>query len=297
MVWLIGLGGIALGGQRLRASRNVVQAQNAQLARQNLQLQQAYEQLDREFKTVGDVQVSLLPPRIPEIPGFQVATHYKPARRAGGDYFDFFPLPDNRWGFLVADVSGHGAPAAVVMAMTRVILHTSRRWTPPDEVLAQLNDDLSSNILLGQFVTACYGVLDPTSGTFTFASAGHPQPLYFEPEHGCVEELATESGFPLGLQTGAEYPAASVTLAPESLLVLYTDGITEALDAADQQFGPERLMNVLQARHREGAAALRDAVLASLDAHRGPVQLADDATLVVISVLRRNYSRGENRIP
>ena len=285
LIWLVGMAGLVIGGQRLRARRDAIEVKNAQLAERSRQVQRAYELLDHEFKVVADVQVSLLPPRVPEIPGFEGATHYRPATRAGGDYFDFFGLSQGRWGVLVADVSGHGAPAAVVMAMTRVILHTSSRMQPPDQVLADVNDALCSNILSGQFVTCCYGVLDPGARTFAFASAGHPAPLLYDPASGRAQTCATPGGFPLGIDSDAHYAAGSVALAPGSVLVFYTDGITEALSQEGEQFGEARLTRAIEARAGDGAEAVREGILAALDAHRGSVDLADDTTLVILRAL------------
>lgn len=297
LVGLVGLCGVLLAGRRLLASQAVIGAKNAQLAERHQQLQETYGRLDREFRTVGDVQVSLLPATLPEIPGFEVATHYKPATQAGGDYFDFFALPDGSWGFVVADVSGHGAPAAVVMAMMRAILHVSRQWTPPNEVLAHLNRDLPTSIQPGQFVTALYGVLDPANGTFTFSSAGHAAPVCLNPSVGRARLCTAETGFPLGIAADARYPVSSITLEHGAVLVLYTDGITEAFDESGEQFGQERLVDVVQAHQGGSAAAVRDALLESLDKHCGSVELADDVTLLIIRVLPEGAPAARDNTP
>ena len=282
LIWLVGVGGIAVGGQRLRASRDAIEVKNLQLAQRSRELQEAYDALDREFRSVGDVQVSLLPARVPDIPGFEGATHYRPARRAGGDYFDLIALPDGQWGVLVADVSGHGAPAAVVMAMTHVILHLASQKTPAAHVLQYLGEALSRDIQPDQFVTCCYGILNPRTRTFAFASAAHPEPLLFDSSSGTVRACAVEGGLPLSVDAAEQYAGTSITLEAGDVLLLYTDGITEAQNAEGQEFGVARLMAVLEAHGAEGAAHIRDAVLAAVADHRGPVELADDITLVIL---------------
>src|SRR5205807_7076210 len=131
--------------------------------------------LDRELKVVGDIQRSLLPAELPRVATLDLAAHYQPAQRAGGDYYDFFPLPDGQWGVFIADVSGHGTPAAVLMAVTHCIAHTHPGPPlPPARVLEYLNHHLSTRYtnLNGDFVTAFYGIYDSSSRGLTYASAG-----------------------------------------------------------------------------------------------------------------------------
>jgi sigma-B regulation protein RsbU (phosphoserine phosphatase) len=143
------------------------------------QLKEAYEAADYELKVVADIQRSLLPRKPPQIPTMAIAAHYQTAHRAGGDYYDFFPLPDNKWGILVADVSGHGTPAAVLMAVTHSLAHTYQGPpTPPGEMLNHVNDHLTRLYTADSdtFVTAFYGVYNPADRTLTYASAGHNPP-------------------------------------------------------------------------------------------------------------------------
>lgn len=284
-IWLVGVVGIAIGSGRLRASRKVIEQKNAQLTQRGRELQEANDALDAELKSVGDVQVSLLPRDVPDIPGFECVTHYRPAKRAGGDYFDFFPLPDGQWGVLVADVSGHGAPAAVVMAMTHVILHLAAEKAPPGAVLARLNKALLGTMPEDRFVTASYGVLDPHKRSLTIASAGHPCPLLFESSTGRARECAVETGLPLGFDANRAYGVSSIIMEPGDALLFYTDGIVEAFNPEEEQFGQERLLDVLGAHGKESSEAMREAVLTALDRHRGPVELADDTTLVILRAL------------
>ncbi len=259
-----------------RAARYAIERQ-----RLETHLKSALRQLDREFKTVANVQVALLPERVPDVPGFDILAHYRPAERAGGDYFDFLPLPEGAWGVLVADVSGHGAPAAVLMAMARVLVHTSGLLRPPEEVLQRLNRRFIEHIPRGQFVTACYGVLDAADGTFRYSSAGHPPPLYVSPS-GQAGPLPVETDPALGILRQARYSASTLELGPGGLLLIYTDGIIEALNAAGEEFGEPRLAGLLREHHTEEVEAVRDAIIAAVDAHRGQYPLGDDTTFVII---------------
>jgi serine phosphatase RsbU (regulator of sigma subunit) len=251
-------------------------------ARLEAELKQALDDLDRELKVVADLQASFLPPQVPGLPGFDVAVYYRPAERAGGDYFDFLPLPGDCSGVLVADVSGHGAPAAVVMAMARLLVHTAGALTPPGKVLAQLNAKLVENIPRNQFVTACYGVLDPLDRTFTFSLAGHAPPFHLDPTSGVVAAPGPEPGPALGIVEGAAYPVCSLQLSPGSVLVLCTDGVTECRSADGREFGETGLAAVLQECVGATAEGVREAILRALDEHCAPGRPDDDTTFVVL---------------
>jgi serine phosphatase RsbU (regulator of sigma subunit) len=281
-IWLVGIIGIRLSGRKLRRDRDLIDSRNAELAGRNVEINKAYAELDRELKAVGDVQKSLLPVTTLTISGFELSTHYRPARRAGGDYFNILALPDGDYGILVADVSGHGAPAAVVMAMTHVMLALTRRRIPAQTVLDYLNDALLKNILPGQFVTCCYGILNPERRTFTFSSAGHPAPLIYDPGSRRARVFASEPGYPLGLDAKSTYSSTSLALEPGTAIVLYTDGVTDAFDAEGKAYSLSRLVRMVEAHGADGAEKLRDAILLDFDAHRGSVEPADDTALVIL---------------
>ncbi len=162
MVWLSNLFG--------RAIQNLMLAQK---------VRQTYQSVDRELKVIGEIQRSLLPEELPQIPSLELATYYQTSQRAGGDYYDFFPLPDGRLGILIADVSGHGTPAAVVMAIIHTIAHTyTGSHDPPSQFLNHLNTHLTRRYTAknGTFVTAFYGIFDAETRNFKYASAGHNPP-------------------------------------------------------------------------------------------------------------------------
>lgn len=262
----------------LAAARRGVETERALIQR----LEDAYRLLDDEMRKVGDIQRRLLPPT-QRIAGYEVAVHYATSTRAGGDYYDFFPLPDARLGVLIADVSGHGTPAAVVMAMMRVLMHSdSAPLDPPERVLTELNRSLSRNILQGQFVTACYATIEEGTGRIEYACAGHNPPLLLRGDRGVVGEMSDGGGLPLGIEPAATYRRGIARLAPGDTVLFYTDGLTEAMDREGHMLGVERVVDLLAARRGADTRALRDALVDEVARHGGGGPLADDMTLVVI---------------
>jgi sigma-B regulation protein RsbU (phosphoserine phosphatase) len=250
------------------------------------QLKAAYDAVDHELKVVADIQRSLLPARPPNIPTLSVAAHYQTSQRAGGDYYDFFPLPDGKWGILIADVSGHGTPAAVLMAVTHSLAHTyPGPASPPGDMLTYVNRHLTRlyTVSSDAFVTAFYGIYDPADRSLRYASAGHNPPRLKRCTDGTLALLDAASGLPLGLFPDERYGEALQRLVPGDELVLYTDGVTEAQDGAGEQFGLERLDKVL-ANCAVGASHLLNDVLVDLEAFTGGRPSADDRTLLVIKV-------------
>jgi sigma-B regulation protein RsbU (phosphoserine phosphatase) len=252
----------------------------------NDELKRAYEVVERELKVVADIQRSLLPVTLPEIPGLELAAHYQTSQWAGGDYYDFFQLPGGRWGFLIADVSGHGTPAAVLMAVLHSLAHGHPGHPdPPSALLEHVNRRLASYYTNQNevFVTAFYGIYDASRRQFVYSCAGHNPPQLRRCSLGQVDSLEEVGGPPLGVFDNVAYEQAMVTLHPGDSLVLYTDGVTEAMNARNQQFGLEQL-NTILARCGLGAAELRDAILEALDDFTGGTAAHDDRTLLVAKV-------------
>jgi sigma-B regulation protein RsbU (phosphoserine phosphatase) len=250
------------------------------------QLKAAYESVDQEMRVIADIQRSLLPAKEPKIPTIGIAAHYQTSHRAGGDYYDFFPLPDGRWGLLIADVSGHGTPAAVLMAITHSLAHSyCGPPTPPGELLNHLNHHLSSRYTSysDTFVTAFYGIYDPSDRSFVYASAGHNPPRLKRCQDGSLAQLDAVRGLPLGIFPGETYREAVHHFVPGDQLVLYTDGITEAYNSAGEMFGLARLDKVLE-NCSVGASDLLKSVLADVDAFCGDQPPHDDRTLLVAKV-------------
>jgi sigma-B regulation protein RsbU (phosphoserine phosphatase) len=251
------------------------------------QLASALKTLDRELQIVGEIQQSLLPETLPVIPGFDLAAHYQTSARAGGDYYDFFPLADGKWGLFIADVSGHGTPAAVLMAITHAIAHAKpRTHTPPADLLGYLNDRLSKAYTRGgTFVTAFYAVLDPANRTLSYSRAGHNPPRLVRRDN--VASIDVAGGLPLGIIGGQVYEQATVQLQPGDLLLLYTDGITEAMSPTKGQngrelFGLERLDSLLLQCKSCSAVECIEKIRASVTAFAETAMPTDDQTLIAI---------------
>jgi sigma-B regulation protein RsbU (phosphoserine phosphatase) len=197
----------------------------------------------------------------------------------GGDWYDFIPFPDGRVGLVLADVSGKGTAAALLMSATRGMLRSlAEAACAPGEVLTKLNGLLVEDFPAGKFVTLVYGVLDPATRTLTFANAGHLHPLFVD-DNG-VHFLDTERGLPLGLSCG-DYSETTIALTPGSRLVFYSDGITEAVNDADEEYGLDRL-----ARHVASRGASAVSVVDDVRGFANGVGLSDDASLVFVGVGR-----------
>jgi sigma-B regulation protein RsbU (phosphoserine phosphatase) len=250
------------------------------------QLKSAYESVDQEMRVVADIQRSLLPAKAPKIPTLSLAADYQTSHRAGGDYYDFFSLPDGRWGMLIADVSGHGTPAAVLMAITHSLAHSyGGPPTPPGELLSHLNYHLCRRYTSysDTFVTAFYGIYDPSERSLTYASAGHNPPRLKRCQDGSLALLDAVRGLPLGIFPDEKYKESVHHLVPGDQLVLYTDGVTEAQNRRGEMFGLSRLDVVLE-NCSVGASDLLRSVLSAVDQFCGDQPPHDDRTVLVAKI-------------
>ncbi|HBN75119.1 MAG TPA: stage II sporulation protein E [Planctomycetaceae bacterium] len=269
LVWLGNLFG--------KAVQNLIKAR---------ELESAYQEVDRELKTVGQIQRDLLPETLPEIPNLELATYYEPSARAGGDYYDFFPLEDGRLGIFIADVSGHGTPAAVVMAIMHTIAHTyTGSQELPSQFMTYINKHLCQNFTTrsGIFVTAFYAIYNPQDKSLTYASAGHNPPIHRKCGTSPVTSLDRAGRIPLGISSEITYDDATVKLSSGDRVVLYTDGIIEAFGSDDTQFGTDRL-GAIVGRCDLNSTTIVDAVVNQLQKFTGTTSQADDCTLVVMKV-------------
>src|SRR5262245_42232006 len=205
------------------------------------QLQEAYRNLDYELQQVGRMQRHLLPAELPAIEGLELAASYLTCERAGGDYYDVLPLPEGRWGLFLADVSGHGTPAAVVMAMLHTLMHAyPGALLPPGQVLAHVNRHLLRVVPEGMFATAFYACYDPRALSLCYACAGHPPPRLRRRDDS-IGELGGVRGLPLGVLPDEIWQEQELRLVPGEAVLLYTDGIIEGTNAAGEPFGRQRL--------------------------------------------------------
>lgn len=280
------------------------------------QVKEAYDALDREMKAVADMQRSLLPTELPVCAGLDLATHYQTSRNAGGDYYDFFDLGDDRLGILIADVSGHGTPAAVLMAILHAIAHLHPKGMPggpePREWLTFVNRQLCQRYTRanGTFVTAFYAIYDARTRVLHYSSAGHNPPRLRLANAACqlspveldsggergggratemigsslVLPLDQAQGLPLGITEDWEYSDAVISLSPGDVLTLYTDGITEAMNHASELFGDARLDESLRAERSTTGEYLAELV-ARVDAHAAGRLHQDDRTVVIARVV------------
>jgi sigma-B regulation protein RsbU (phosphoserine phosphatase) len=235
--------------------------------------------LDREAQEARVIQQALLPKSSPYIPGYVVSGLSVPARAVGGDWYDFIPFPDGRWGLVLADVSGKGTAAALLMSATRGILRSlAEACCTPGEVLTRLNQLLVDDFPAGKFVTMVYAVLDPSARTVVFANAGHLRPLFIDNkgEH----YLDTERGLPLGLGNG-DYSETRIALSEGSKLVFYSDGITEAENVNEEEYGLSRL-----AEHSLKSDSSAVSILDDVRSFTNGAQLRDDASVVFVGVGR-----------
>ncbi|QDV38637.1 PP2C family protein-serine/threonine phosphatase [Tautonia plasticadhaerens] len=250
------------------------------------ELERAYATVDRELNRVAEIQRSLLPKILPDIPHLSVAAHYQTSQWAGGDYYDFFELSDGKWGLLIADVSGHGTPAAVMMAITHAVAHGHPGHPdPPSKLLEHVNDRLSRLYTAdgAAFVTAFYAIFDPATRTLSYANAGHNPPRLKRCSDGSIGGLDAVGGLPLGVFPGIQYEQATAPLTPGDQLVLYTDGITDATDPDGRYFGLDRLDRSLYTC-REDADELIASVLRALDRFTKGHPVEDDRTMLVAKV-------------
>jgi len=246
-------------------------------------LKEAHRQIDHDMQVVSGIQLSLLPNGLPEIPHLDLAVYYQAAEKAGGDYYDFFDLGDGKWGLLIADVSGHGPAAAVLMAITHSIAHTDLADKDhPGEFLNYLNQRLIMGYtgISKTFVTAIYGVFDTNTLKFEYSCAGHDAPRIVR--DGCcnIEIPDTTQNLPLGIKKEEKYGVADVQLAPNDVLTVFTDGMFEARNLKGENYGLDRFQEVLE-QPAESPQHRLDAVLADLAQFCDGAPQDDDRTMLV----------------
>jgi sigma-B regulation protein RsbU (phosphoserine phosphatase) len=254
------------------------------LRRLQKELQQANETMERELELAGRVQASFVPRTVLDIPGWQLSVTLIPSRETSGDFYDISPLPDGRVGLLVADVVDKGVAAALFMALSWILVRTYAEEYPnqPDLVLSAVNDRILRDTAADQFVTAFYGVLDPQTGRLVYSNAGHCPPFLISAQDEEEPQKLVRTGMPLGILEDASWESRSVDLGPGDVLVLYTDGITEAENADSASFGEEGLVASVRATLGEPALAIRDAILAELRRFVGTAAQFDDIALAVV---------------
>ncbi len=256
------------------------------------ELREANRRIEREVEQISRIQRTLLPEKMPDVRGLTIAASYETFSQAGGDYYDFLPMrlredgtpdPDGPWGILIADASGHGPAAAVVMAMLHAILHAYPSMPKgPAEVLEHTNRQLCAKRIESSCVTAFFAIYDPKSRELRYASAGHNPPLVKSPgSGGAVVRLDEVGSVPLGVMEETIYEEATVTLGKGQSLVLYTDGIVEASCPGGDMFGVAGLELALTACTGEPQCVI-GSIADALRCHEADVKPSDDQTLVIL---------------
>ena len=260
-------------------------ARNAAIAIENARLYQlAIEKarMEHELQVAREVQASLIPHETPHIAGWDFAALWRPAHIVGGDFYDFLPIGQSRWqGVLIGDVSDKGMPAALFMVLARSTIRASVSEGRPADFIAHANRLLCTDATNGMFVTLCYTQFDPLTGELVYVNAGHNPPLLLRRDDDQFRIL-TRTGMALGVDETSQFEQRAVQLDPGDLLVLYTDGITDATNAAEQEFGAGRLRQaIFEKRHvsaLETVVALNDALYQFVDT----APQFDDIAVVVL---------------
>jgi serine phosphatase RsbU (regulator of sigma subunit) len=241
---------------------------------------QERQRIEQELRVARLIQQTLLPKSVPGLPGYDVVAYYRPAREVGGDFYDFLEFEDGRLGLVVGDATGHGVPAALMMANTQSVLRAvaQRGGSEPGRILAEVNEVLRAYIPPSMFVTCFYAILDPESGSLRYANAGHDLPYLWH--GGDCEELRAR-GMPLGLMPGMGYEEKEIMLDAGEGVLFYSDGLVEAHDPKGEMFGFPRLQALVAEHGKE--RSLRDFLLEELHSFTGEEwEQEDDITLVTL---------------
>jgi len=240
--------------------------------------------VDQELVNAGKIQSGILPEKPPLLRGWELASILEPALQTSGDFYDFIPLTNNNWGFVIADVSDKGMGAALFMALSSTLFRTyaTQYATLPSFVLSQVNERILSDTRSEMFVTAFYAVLEPDTGRVRYVNAGHNPPYLISSQKGKPFDRLRSTGMALGVMESAGWRQKVTRLAPGDLLVLYTDGVTEAQDRQGRFYGEPRLQSVLRSLDVRPAQEVLEAVLEDVKRFTGGAPQQDDITLIVI---------------
>jgi serine phosphatase RsbU (regulator of sigma subunit) len=254
------------------------------------------KRLDEELRIARQIQMSLLPRGQLEVPGLAVTALCVPAREVGGDYYDFFPLAQGRLGVLIADVSGKGTSAALYMAELKgLVLSLSQIYQSPRQLLSEVNRIISENLDSRSFITMTYAVLDLAAGAMTYARAGHTPLMHMKSGPGDTNRV--DVLVPSGMVLGLRIPGASekfdelleedrIELNTGDVIVLYTDGITEAMNDESDLFGDSRLSRIVEEHGHLESGELRERILREIEAFVGSAHQHDDMTMILMKIER-----------
>jgi sigma-B regulation protein RsbU (phosphoserine phosphatase) len=260
-----------------RTLRNLVEWREALASRDQLVV------LQNELDVASKIQQSILPTEFPQHDNYAIYASMEPARNVGGDFYDILMLERDHVGLAIADVSDKGVPASLFMMSSRTLLKGTAIGLPqPGDVLSDVNDLLYEENETAMFVTVFYAVYSPMTGEMTYANGGHNPPLLIHAD-GSSEFVPQIGGIALGIAQGMPFPQTTLTLQHGDTLLLYTDGVTEAMNAESEEFGVERLQTIFRDTPPTSAQATNDAVFAAVHAFAGDTPQSDDITCLSIS--------------
>lgn len=257
----------------------MISLENARLFEEALEKQR----MEEELAIAREIQRGLLPKAPPDIEGYDIEGVNLPSKQVGGDYYDFIKIDDVHYGIAIADVSGKGPPAALLMANLQASLRAlASEYLSPREMIFKINNLIFRNTDIDTFITFFYGILDTKRRTFTYTNAGHNPPYLFH-QDGSLRTL-TEGGLILGMMESVIYGEERIQLAPGDLIVMFTDGVTEAINQQEEEFGEERLVKIIQQNRSAEAKQLINKIKDSLRRFAGGVHQNDDITVVVMRI-------------
>ncbi len=254
------------------------------LRRYQKQLQTLNERYAQELALAGDLQTNFIPSTSPAIDGFEIGMTLRPALETSGDFYDLFPLSNGRFGILIADVVDKGAAAALLMALCRTLIrsHADEHPDQPEQVLAATNSRMLSDAGASRFVTVFFGALDPSSGVLSYCNAGHNPPELIRNATPDRAQSLNKTGVPLGILEDQEWACAELQMDEGDVLVLYTDGVTEAQATNAEFYGTERLVEVVRSNRHKRAEEINTKILGSIERFRGESPPRDDMAILVV---------------
>lgn len=254
----------------IKRIENELRTQNAQMA--------------REMNLAGTIQMGFMGAALPDMPGWDADTRLQPARQTSGDFFAIRELPDGQISVLIADVVDKGVGAALLMALTLTLFRVAplQHGSNPSQIFDEINRRIIKETHSDQFLTAFYGVLDPATGGFTYCSAGHTPGYLFPLKSGSQPQRLIRTGMPLGIALDQSWEQQHVTLDDETMLLLYTDGITEGINVNEEAYGEARMLNVLRGKRRMRARQITQALLDSFHEFIGKQPQSDDIALILL---------------
>jgi phosphoserine phosphatase RsbU/P len=240
------------------------------------------ERIEKELEIAGTIQRRLLPKQLPALPGYEIDAVARPSKNVGGDYYDLLMLKDGKFAFVIADVSGKGVPAALIVSTLHASLHAYIDGASNlADLVRRLNVIVHENTEAERFITLFMAVLDPNDGTLTYVNAGHNFPFVLRTQQSSIHPL-TSTGLPLGMFNSAEFQQEIVKLDPSDYLVMYTDGVTEAMNSSMDEYGEARLRQVMIGSSDKPAAGLLGGIVSDVERFVAGEPQSDDLTMLVL---------------